>query len=207
MKYICGKGLDMRFRLAVLYLVALSVLVACGSSRAVVRRDLSGKSVSTTEDNRVSEKTPLQTSFLGIKFGDSPSRVYNKLFRLHPIKGKDGSYSVYGQQFAGYNWNLMKVLFAEKRLYSVNFQNPFTNENAANERFQSVYKMLKSKYGEMETTSSGNGFQYVDSGHNLVIVSMNKGLSQGGKEYWYCELSYFWGPGLIVDYVKALNEI
>lgn len=196
----------MKIRFILVVLALFLLITACGAPKAVVKEDTTSQVLNDNSRNTI-KKTPLQTSFLGIKFGDSHSLVSRKLSSFRPRRDKDGAISVYDQSFGGYNWNLLKVFFVDNKLYSVNFQNPFSKEASAKERFDSICKMLRTKYGELEPTNSGNGYQYADSDHNLVIISVSQGLSKGGKEYWYCELSYFWGAGLIVEYVKTLDEI
>lgn len=183
----------MRAHSLLLCISMVLAFISCGTQKAAV--------------NAADEGPVVQTQFHGVKFGDSRNKVYNRLYRLRPIKSTDGSYTIRDQEFAGYNWHFVQLHFVEKMLYIVNFQQEFRHETEAKKRFENVYRMLRAKYGEMEVTDSGDGFMFTDAHENMVSISVHLGTSKGGEEYWYCELSYGWGEGALLTFVKSLSEI
>lgn len=183
----------MRAHPLLLCLTMVLAFISCGTQKAAV--------------NAADEGPVVQTQFLGVKFGDSRYKVYNRLYRARLIESSDGSYTIRDQEFAGYNWHFVQLDFVEKMLFIVNFQQEFRQEQEAKRRFENVYRMLRAKYGEMDVTDSGDGFMFTDAHKNMVSISLHLGTSKGGEEYWYCELSYCWGDGALLTYVKSLSEI
>lgn len=169
-------------------------MVSCGTQKAAVSKN-------------ENDELRIQSKFLGVQFGDSPTRVYMKVAGKHPTKKSDGSYTICDQEFAGYNWHYVQMGFVEKMLSIVNFQQEFNSKSSAEARFESIYRVLRMKYGEMEPTSSGDGFKFSDSVKNAVIVTVHPGISRGGKDFWYCDLTYYWGGGVLLTYMKSLSEI
>lgn len=183
----------MRARNILLSLTMALAFISCGTQKAAV---------TTTDEGPI-----IQTKFLGAEFGDSPNRVYNRISRFRPIRSNDGSYTITDQDFGGYSWHFVQMQFVEKMLYIVNFQQEYRYESAANDRFESIYRMLRMKYGEMKTTSNGDGFTFTDAHKNMVTVTVHPGTSKGGQDFWYCDLTYYWGAGALLTYMKSLNEI
>ena len=166
---------------------------ACGTQKAAV----------TSENNG----PMIQTTFFGAKFEDSSRRVYNKLYRYHPTKGNDGSYTIFEQDFGGHTWHFIEFSFVEDLLTRVNFQQEYKSETAAKSRFESIYSMLRMKYGDMVPNSNDDGFSFKDSATNMVSITVHPGTSKGGQEFWYCDLTYYFGGGMLIQYLKSLNEL
>lgn len=157
--------------------------------------------------NKGANNQPLiQKKILGVQFGDSPGRVYQWIGRSHPIKESDG-YVITDQYFAGTNWHFVKMGFVDDFLYVVNFQQEFKDENLARKRFENIHSMLQVKYGDMERTESEDGFTFTDAKNNEVSITVYLATSKGGKDYWYCDLTYYWGEGLRLSYLKTINEL
>lgn len=180
-------------RIILLSITMVLAFVSCGTQK---------KAVTTTDEGPF-----IQTKFLGVEFGDSPTRVYNRINRFQPIKSNDGSYIIVNQDFGGYRWHYVQMQFVEKMLYIVSFQQEYNYESTANERFESIYRMLLMKYGEMEITKSSNGFSFTDAQKNMVTVTVHPGTSKSGREFWYCDLTYYWGAGTFLTVMKSFNEI
>ena len=175
-----------------LTLAIFVVFVSCGTQKASI------KSI---------DKQPLiQNNFLGARFGDSPGRVYQWIGRSHPIKEGDG-YIIQNQYFAGTNWHFVHMRFVDEFLYVVNFQQEYKNEDLARKRFENIHSMLQVKYGDMKMTESEDGFIFTDAGDNKVSIAVHLGTSRGGEDYWYCELTYFWGGGILLNYLKSIHEL
>ena len=191
--YICKNEYDMRVQSILLSLTMVLAFISCGTQKATV---------SSTDEGPI-----IQTKFLGVEFGDSPFRVYNRISHYRPVKSNDGSYTVTDQDFGGYSWHFVQMQFVEKMLYIVNFQQEYLYESAANDRFDSIYQMLRMKYGDMKPTSNGNGFSFTDAHKNMVTITVHPGTSKGGQDFWYCDLTYYWGDGALLTYMKSLNEI
>ena len=183
----------MRAQNILLSLIIIFTFISCGTQKQAVTN---------------TDKGPIiQTRFLGVTFGDSPTRVYNHFYRNRPIKSNDGTYTVVDQEFAGYSWHYVQMQFIEKMLYIVNFQQEYKYESSANDRFESIYRILRMKYGEMEVTKSGDGYTFTDSQKNMVTITVHKAPSKGGEEFWYCDLSYCWGEGALLNLMKSIYEI
>ena len=183
----------MRVRNILLSLTMVLAFISCGTQKAAV---------STADEGPI-----IQTKFLGAEFGDSPNRVYNRIYRYRPIRSNDGSYTITEQDFGGYSWHFVQMQFVEKMLYIVNFQQEFRYEADANDRFESIYRMLRMKYGEMKTTNNDDGFSFTDAHKNMVTITVHPGTSKGGQDFWYCDLTYYWGAGALLTYMKSLSEI
>ena len=97
--------------------------------------------------------------------------------------------------------------FVEKMLYIVNFQQEYRYESDAKDRFDIIYRMLWIKYGDMKPTSNGDGFSFTDAHNNMVTITVHPGTSEGGQDFWYCNLTYYWGAGALIGVVKSLDEI
>ncbi len=179
-----------RILLALLTLLSLN---SCGTQKAAV--------------NSAGNGPVIQTKFFGARFEDSPWRVYNKINRYCPIKEDDGSFTIIRQDFGGCNWHFVEMSFVEDMFYRINFQQEFKTESAAKSRFDSIYGMLRVKYGEMEVNNEGDGFTYTDAATNVVSIRVHPGTSKSGQEFWYCDLSYCSGAGLLIMFLKSLNEI
>ena len=162
-------------------------LLSCGTPKTVVSTAEVGPTV--------------QTKFLGIEFGDSPNRI----FRYYPLKNNDGSYTILNRDFGGYSWHYVNMNFVKKKLYRVNFKQDYQYESEANERFRELYGTLRTKYGEMEVLEDGNGFIYVDDNKNWVFLRAHFGTSRGGREFWYCDLTYCWGEG-VFSYIQSIDD-
>lgn len=157
--------------------------------------------------NKGANNQPLiQKKFLGVQFGDSPGRVYQRIGRSHPLKESDG-YIITDQYFAGTNWHFVKMGFVDELLYIVKFQQEFKNEDYARKLFENVHRMLQVKYGDMEMTESEDGFTFTDAEGNKVSITVHLGPSKGGEDFWYCDLTYYWGEGLRLSYLKTINEL
>ena len=183
----------MRIRTILLSLTVALIFISCGTWKAAV---------SSTDEGPI-----IQTKFLGCEFGDSPFLVDIRLSRYQPIKSKDGSYTVTDQDFGGYSWHFVNMQFVEKMLYIVNFQQEYQYESAAKDRFDSIYRVLRIKYGDMKPTSNGNGFSFTDAHNNKVTIAVHPGTSKGGQDFWYCDLTYYCGAGALLRVMKTLNEI
>ena len=183
----------MRIRTILLSLTVTLVFISCGTCKAAV---------SSTDEGPL-----VQTKFLGCEFGDSPFLVDIRLSRYQPIKSNDGSYTVTDQDFGGYSWHFVNMQFVEKMLYIVNFQQEYRDEYAAKDRFDSIYRMLRIKYGDMEPTSNGDGFFFTDTHSNMVTITVHPGTSKGGQDFWYCDLTYYCGAGAMLWEMKSLDEI
>lgn len=183
----------MRARNILLSLTMVLAFISCGTQKAAV---------SSTDEGPI-----IQTKFLGVEFGDSPFKVNNRISRYRPIRSSDGSYTITDLDFGGYSWHFVHLQFVEKMLYIVNFEQEYKYESAANDRFNSLYGMLRMKYGEMQVTSDGNGYSFTDAHKNMVVIKVHEGTSKGGQDFWYCDLTYYWGAGALLTYMKSLNEI
>ena len=183
----------MRTRNLLISLIAVFAFVACGTQREVA---------SSPDEGPI-----IQTSFLGVKFGDSRSRVLRVWSRYRPISGNDGVITITNQNFGGNSWHYARVLIQDDLASIVNFEQEFKYEKDANERFESVYRMLRMKYGEMELTKKGDGFSFTDSHKNTVTITVGPGTAKSGRDFWYCDLTYYWGPGTLLHYMQSLEEI
>lgn len=172
--------------------LALS-FISCGTQKAV--------------ESCTDEGPLIRTKFYGAKFEDSPFRVGLHISQYQPIKRVDGSYVITDQQFVGYSWHYVQMKFVEKMLYIVNFQQEYRKESDALCRFDSICSMLRMKYGDLESTDNGNTYSFTDAHYNTVSITVHYGTSEGGEDYWYCELTYCWGPGILINMAKSLDEI
>ena len=176
-----------------LTLAILLVFVSCGTQKA---------SVKSTDNQPL-----IQNKFLGVQFGNSPRKVYQRISRFRPTRESDGSYTIMDQSFAGTNWHFVQMSFVDELLYVVNFQQEFKHENLARKRFENIHSMLQVKYGDMKMTESENGFIFTDAEDNKVSITVHLGTSRGGEDYWYCELTYYWGGGILLNYLKSIHEL
>ncbi len=183
----------MKARNLLLCLAMAFAFVSCGTQKAAV-----------TETN---EGPLIPTKIMGVEFGSSPNRVYYRISRYRLIKQNDGSYTIVDRDFGGFSWHYVRMEFVDKMLYIVNFQQEYNLESSATDRFESVYRMLRLKYGDMEVTQSGNGFSFTDANKNMVTVTVQPGTSRSGKSFWYCDLTYYWGAGAFLSTIKSLGEI
>ena len=183
----------MILRNTLLFISLALVTISCGTLK---------ETGSTPHDGPI-----VQTTFLGAKFGDSPTRVSQRFYRLHPIRKADGSYTILDQSFAGHSWHFVQFIFVEKMLYIVNFQQEHLHKSAADERMNAICQMLHTKYGEMKPTTDGDGFIFTDAEQNSVSIRVHLGTSSTGKEFWYCDLTYYWGAGSLLTYMKSITEI
>ena len=54
---------------------------------------------------------------------------------------------------------------------------------------------------------SEDGFMFTDTENNKVSITIHLGTSKGGEDYWYCDLTYCWGEGIRLSYLKSINEL
>lgn len=173
-------------------ILALS-LASCGTQ----------KNAATTQYNG-----PLvRTEFYRAKFGQSPFKVYNRIIHYDPIKEDDGSYTIINQEFAGYSWHYVQFMFVDKMFYIINFEQEFKYESAAKDRMETLYKMLSLKYGDVHPTDDGKGYQFTDEAKNRVTVRAHQGTSKSGNDFWYCDLSYEWWEGVMVNIIKSYSDL
>lgn len=183
----------MRARIILAGLIAIIAFASCGTQKAAV--------------SKPDEGPIIQTKFLGAEFGLSQSRTKIRWSRYRPLTNNDGTLVITDQSFGGYNWHYVLGYFVGDMLSIVGFQQEFNYEEDARDRFDAICRMLRVKYGKLEPTEKGDGFFFTDTQENTVSITVHPGTAKSGRDFWYCDLGYYWGPGAFLLQLKSFSEL
>ncbi len=177
-------------KLFLVFVISL-LSISCGTQRKANQQTYNGPLV--------------RTEFYGCEFGASRFITSNKLVSHDAIKTRDGKYLLLNQEFAGYNWHYVTFNFSDKKFSGICFEQEFIRQIDAEDRKEAIYRLLLLKYKDVVPTD--DGYRFMDEASNVVLVETRRGMSRGCYEYWYCNLMYLWGPGLLLELAESYYDI
>lgn len=114
----------------------------------------------------------VQTSFLGLSFGDAQAKVYDKLYSdgYDIIEGPLNTFIVKSVYFGGSYWSFCSFGFAKESLISFSaFQN-FPKDMDFQVLFDDLLKNLQRKYPMKQLLFDNSCFYYKDTAGNSISL-------------------------------------
>lgn len=148
-------------------------------------------------------------SVAGVKFNDIRYNVVSKLkerFGYDNIKDNGSVFTVYEPNIGGINFKYADFFFNNSRLIAATLVKNFklSEFNLAKKDRDAIAQQYGLKYKNIKSKIDKNGIKYyicgmVENNRYPIIITLRKGLSNGGTTYYYLEVRYF-------DILPSLNS-